>query len=101
MTTPRRNAMLPEVPAIHELGIRGLEIYGWSAVYAPVRTPAPVAARLAEALRKILARADVQQKINALGLEPAPTGAEELGAFQRAELAKWERLVKDAAIEPE
>jgi tripartite-type tricarboxylate transporter receptor subunit TctC len=101
VTMPKRTAMLPEVPTMGELGVKGMEIYGWSAIYAPVKTPAPQVARLTEEMRKILARADVQQKIAALGLEPAPSGPEELGAFHRAELAKWEKLVKDAAIQPE
>jgi tripartite-type tricarboxylate transporter receptor subunit TctC len=101
VTMPKRTAMLPEVPTMGELGLKGMEIYGWSAIYAPVKTPASQVARLNEEMRKILARADVQQKIAALGLEPAPSGPEELGAFHRAELAKWEKLVKDAAIQPE
>jgi len=101
VTMPKRTAMLPEVPTMGELGLKGMEIYGWSAIYAPVKTPAPQVARLTEEMRKILARADVQQKIAALGLEPAPSGPEELGTFHRAELAKWEKLVKDAAIQPE
>lgn len=101
VTMPKRSAMLPDVPTMTELGVKGMEIYGWSAVYAPVKTPAPQVARLTEELRKILARPDVQQKIAALGLEPAPGSAEELASFHRAELAKWEKLVKDAAIQPE
>jgi len=101
VTTPKRTAMLPEVPTLGELGVKGMEIYGWSAIYAPVKTPAPQVARLVEEMRKILARPDVLQRITALGLEPAPGGPEELAAFHRADLAKWERLVKDAAIVPE
>jgi tripartite-type tricarboxylate transporter receptor subunit TctC len=101
VTMPKRTAMLPEVPTMGELGLKGMEIYGWSAIYAPVKTPASQVARLNEEMRKILARADLQQKIATLGLEPAPSGPEELGAFHRAELAKWEKLVKDAAIQPE
>jgi len=101
VTTPKRTAMLPEVPSMSELGLKGMDIYGWSAMYAPVKTPAPLVARLSEEMRKILARPDVLQKITALGLEPAPGGPEELGAFHRAELAKWERLVKEAGIQPE
>lgn len=101
VTMPKRAAMLPNVPTMNELGLKGMEIFGWSAVYAPVKMPAPQVAQLAEAFRKILARPDIQQKIAGLGLEPAPGGPEELAAFHRAELAKWEKLVKDAAIQPE
>jgi len=101
VTTPKRTAMLPEVPSMSELGLKGMDIYGWSAMYAPVKTPAPLVARLSEEMRKILARPDVLQKITALGLEPAPGSPEELSAFHRAELAKWERLVKEAGIQPE
>ena len=101
VTMPKRTAMLPDVPTMGELGLKGMDIYGWSAIFAPVKTPPAQVARLTEEMRKILARPDVQQKILALGLEPAPSGPEELGAFQRAELAKWEKLVKDAAIQPE
>lgn len=100
-TSPKRAALLPEVPAIAELGVKGMEIYGWSGVYAPAKTPPAVVARLSEELRKIMARPEIAQKIVAMGLEPAPGSGEELGAFHRAELIKWEKLVKDAAIQPE
>jgi len=101
VTMPARTAMLPAVPTLNELGVKGVEIYGWSAMFAPAKTPPAQVARLAEEMRKILARADVQQKIAALGLENAALGPEELGAFQRAELTKWDKLVKDANIQPE
>ena len=50
VTATERLAVAPDVPTIGEAGLPGAEMMGWAGVYAPARTPAPVVARLAEAV---------------------------------------------------
>ena len=101
VTTRARTPLMPELPTVEEAGIRPYDLAGWGAVFAPVGTPPEAVAKLSAAIRATVARPDIRERFLALGLEPAPAGPEETGAFLRAELVKWEKLVKDSGIPPE
>ena len=78
--------------------VSGMEIYGWSAVDAPVKTPAPVVASKAEELRKIW-RGKCKPCLKHTGLEPAPGTAP---VYWRAGLGEMgTHGLKDAAIQLE
>ncbi len=98
VTSAKRAASLPEVPAIAEAGVPGYETIQWSGVLAPARTPRAVIARLnAEAVRA-LALEEVRQRLANLGVEPAGGGPGEFSDYLRGEIAKWSRLVKASAL---
>jgi len=101
VTTKVRTPLMPDLPTVEEAGYSPYDVAGWGAVFAPAGTPPEIVAKLAASIRKTLAQPEVRARFLALGLDPAPSSPEELGAFLRAELAKWERLVKDAGIQPE
>jgi tripartite-type tricarboxylate transporter receptor subunit TctC len=101
VTTRARTPLMPELPAVEEAGFRPYDLAGWGAVFAPAGTPSEIVAKLSASIRAALARPEMRERFLALGLEPAPATPEETGAFLRAELAKWEKLVKDAGIQPE
>lgn len=101
VTTKARTPLMPDLPTVEEAGFAPYDLAGWGAVFAPVGTPPEVVARLSASIRAALARPELRERFLALGLEPAPGSPEETGAFLRVELAKWERLVKEAGIQPE
>jgi tripartite-type tricarboxylate transporter receptor subunit TctC len=101
VTTRARTPLMPELPTVEESGYAPYDLAGWGAVFAPAGTPPEIVARLSASIRAALARPEMRERFLALGLDPAPGSPEELGAFLRAELAKWEKLVKDAGIQPE
>jgi tripartite-type tricarboxylate transporter receptor subunit TctC len=101
VTTRARTPLMPDLPTVEESGIRPYDLAGWGAVFAPVGTPPEAVAKLSASIRAALARPEIRDRFLALGLEPAPATPEETGAFLRAELAKWEKLVKDAGITAE
>ncbi|MGH6954810.1 MAG: tripartite tricarboxylate transporter substrate-binding protein, partial [Alphaproteobacteria bacterium] len=76
-------------------------LFGWGAIFAPAGTPPEVVQLLSGEVQKILAQPEIRTRIMGLGLDVAPASPDALAAFLRAELAKWERLVKDAGIQPE
>lgn len=92
---------MPELPTVEEAGYAPYDIAGWGAVFAPAGTPPEIVARLSASIRATLARPEVRARFLSLGLDPAPSSADELGAFLRAELAKWGKLVAEAGIQPE
>jgi tripartite-type tricarboxylate transporter receptor subunit TctC len=95
VTTPRRVAALPDLPAVAE-ALPGFEVVGWYGVIGPAGLPAPIVARLHDEFVKVLNRPDVHERIVLDGSEPAGTTPEEFRQFMLADLAKWAKLVKES-----
>jgi tripartite-type tricarboxylate transporter receptor subunit TctC len=93
VSSAKRSAAAPEVPAIAEAGFE-FDLVAWFMVYAPSATPAPVLARLREAAAQALAHPEVVGKLRAQGLELSAMRADEMASFGRSELAKWAELVR-------
>jgi tripartite-type tricarboxylate transporter receptor subunit TctC len=101
VTSAKRAQILPEVQTMAEAGYSGQEADTIQALLAPAGTPQPVVQRLYSESAKILARADVRERIGGLGYEILASTPAELAAQIRAEVAKWRRVVKEAGIKVE
>ena len=95
VTTPKRIASLPDLPAVAE-ALPGFEVVGWYGVMGPAGLPAPVVTKLHDEFVKVLRRPDVHDRIVADGSEPVGTSPEEFRQFMLADLAKWAKLVKES-----
>ena len=93
ITTPKRVAALPEVPAVAE-ALPGFEVVGWYGVLAPANLPRPLLTRLHAELIKILNAPDIRERIVADGSEPVGSSPEEFRRFLLADTEKWARVVK-------
>jgi tripartite-type tricarboxylate transporter receptor subunit TctC len=100
VTTPRRLAALPELPAVAE-ALPGFEVVGWYGVIGPAGLPRPVVTRLHEELVKILNQPEVRERIVADGSEPVGNTPDEFRRFMRADLDKWAKLVKESGAKLE
>jgi tripartite-type tricarboxylate transporter receptor subunit TctC len=100
VTSQKRSALAPDVPAIAE-ELRGYELIAWFALVAPAKTPAPIVSQLNDVTVKSLAKPEVKARFDSLGTEVAPTSPAELGKFIQAEIAKWAKMAKEAGIQPE
>jgi tripartite-type tricarboxylate transporter receptor subunit TctC len=98
VTGAKRNVSLPDVPTIAESGIPGYAVDNWYGVAAPAGTPREMIARLNAELVKILAMPDVRERYANEGSETAPTTPEQFGAFIRAEVEKWGKVVRAANV---
>ena len=98
---PKRLATLPDVPTAAEAGVPGWDVVSWQAVFAPAGTPKPVVARLNSEIARVMKTPDVQARLAEMGVEVAAGPPEQLGDFQKAEIAKWARVVKAAGIKVE
>jgi tripartite-type tricarboxylate transporter receptor subunit TctC len=96
-----RNAAVPDVPTIAEQGFAGFDSPSWHALFAPAGTPAAVVTRIQQETRKALDAADVRQRLASLGIEPVGSTPDELAALLKADIEKFARVVKDAAIPPQ
>ena len=88
---------LPEIPAVAET-LPGFEAYEWNGVFVPAGTPAPIVAKLNAGLNAVLRQQEVIDRLNALNVEFRENTPEEFRAFVKAEMQKWERVVREANI---
>jgi tripartite-type tricarboxylate transporter receptor subunit TctC len=96
VTTARRAAALPELPTIAESGaaLAGFDIHTWFGLFGPARMPADATQRLNRAFVDALASPELNARLAALLAEPMSGTPEAFAAFVRAELAKYEKVVK-------
>ncbi len=97
ISTLKRSPSAPDIPAVAET-LPGFELNSWYGMMAPAGTPRPVVMRLNQELNKALAMPDVIEWMKQNGLDPRGTTPEEHGAYIKAEIAKWGKVVQDAKI---
>ena len=91
-----RSPVLPQVPTLAEAGLKDFEATAWWAVFAPANLPPPVAAQLGGEIERVVASAAFRERLGNLGVLPAALARDAFAEFQRAELAKWGRAVRDS-----
>lgn len=94
MASRTRSAALPDVPTAAEAGLPGYETYNWHGVFVAAGTPAPIVARLEDALRRAIAAPATRQRLIALGVDPRGTGAEELATFWDEQFRLWIPIIR-------
>ena len=98
ITSTQRSSLLPEVPTLDELGIKGQEAETMQGVLVPAGTPKEIVDLLQREIAAALAAPDVRGKILALGFEPSGITPDEFAAYIKAEIAKWKRVIETAGI---
>lgn len=98
VTSAKRLPELPAVPTIAEAGIPGFEMQSWQGVFMPSGASAQLVQKLSKDLSEVIKNPEVQAKLRAMGVEPDGRGSKEFAEFQRAEVTKWAKVVKDAGI---
>jgi tripartite-type tricarboxylate transporter receptor subunit TctC len=102
--SPKRSAVLPNVPTSAEGGLPNLLAAGWFGFFAPKGTPKEAVAKLNGAMMAALADPSVQKRFADLGLDVAPRELqtpEGLAAFHKAETEKWWPIIRAANIKVE
>lgn len=96
VTTARRSSALPEVPAIAESGaaLAGFDIHTWFGLFGPAGLPAETTQRLNRAFVAALESTELKARLATLLAEATPGTPEQFGAFVKAELAKYEGVVR-------
>ena len=94
VTTAARAAAMPDLPTMAEAGLPQVAVDTWFGLFGPAGVPPERVQALNTAFTAALRSADVKAKLAPMMAEPAPDSAAEFAAFVKAELAKYERIVK-------
>ncbi len=100
VSSEKRNALLPDVPAINE-AIPGFRGDLWVAFYGAKEAPSASIDTLHQAIRKVLADQALQQKFDQLGVTMMHDGPAELAARQQAEFMQWKQVVQASGASPD
>ncbi len=101
VTGAARSPALPDVPTIDAAGVTGYEATSWNALLAPGTTPREIVIRIHATLAESLRAARVREILANAGADAAGNAPDELAKFLREEMAKWDKVVKTAGIQPE
>jgi tripartite-type tricarboxylate transporter receptor subunit TctC len=98
VTSPKRFPQLPDVPAVSEVGLPGIDAEAWWGVFAPAKTPAPVIARMHTEFSNALKNPGVNEKLTAQGMALTMSSPDELQKFVTNEVERWGRVVRENKI---
>jgi len=100
VTTEKRAAVLPDVPAIAET-LPGYSVSTWYGAMVPAKTSRDIVAKLNQAMLQALALPDVKERLASLGAEIVATSPEQTATFFKSELDKYTKVAKAANIRGE
>lgn len=97
VTSAKRLAAMPEIPAMNEF-VPGVEAVAWFAVVAPPRTPAPIAAQLSSAIAEVLKSPEMAKRYAEVGAHPVGNTPDEMAAFMREDTERWRTVIRAGNI---
>jgi tripartite-type tricarboxylate transporter receptor subunit TctC len=101
LTSLKRAVAAPEIPTVEESGVKGFNFVSWYGLWGPKNLPADISDKLQSDVAKVVALPDVKQRLNTLGFDPIGTGGAQFANYIRDEMAKYEKIIRDAKIKVE
>ena len=101
VTTAKPSELLPGLPTVAASGLPGYESFVSHGMFAPARTPPAIIQRLHRETAREIHRPEVKEKLLGAGVEPVGNSPEEFGAYVKADMARWGKVIKDAGIRAE
>jgi tripartite-type tricarboxylate transporter receptor subunit TctC len=101
VTSARRSALMRDVPAIAEAGLKGYETSTWHGILAPAGTSPEIVVKLNVEIARILAQSAVKERLVGQGLDPVGGTPEQFGAYLKTEIGKWAVVVKASGARAE
>lgn len=99
VTSPRRTALLPDVPTVDEAGVHGYDVRTWAGLLAPKGTPPDIVATINAAVQELLKIPEVKTRLEtAVGGEVRGSTPDEMKTLVSSEIAKWKAVVERAKI---
>jgi tripartite-type tricarboxylate transporter receptor subunit TctC len=96
ISSAQRFAAAPNIPTVAESGYPGFETGSFQGVVAPANTPAEIVNKLHATITKILATAEVKDRLDKAGAEVRPQTPAQFGTFIKSERDRWAKVVKES-----
>jgi tripartite-type tricarboxylate transporter receptor subunit TctC len=101
VATAQRLPGTPALPTISESGFPNFEAFPWYGVLAPAGTPREIVQRLSNEITQAVNQPEIKDRLVQLFFEPTTLTSEEFARVMRADLAQWDRVVREAKIKAE
>ncbi len=101
VTSAQRAPSLPSVPTVAESGIPGFEAVSWIGALVPVGTPKAIVDQLHTDIVAVLRMPSVQEQLAQSGAIVVGNTQDQFAAWNRSEITKWAKAVKDSGAKPE
>jgi len=98
-SSPKRSALLPNVPTADEAGVKGYEVISWNGVGAPKGTPKEIITAMNKAMHEVLAVPDLKTQFEKVGVEAHASTPEELLERLKGDITKWDDVIVKAGID--
>jgi len=101
VTSIARSPMLPNVPTLDELGVKGFDVNSWYGLCAPGGTPKPILDKLAEGVADALQNGELGVRLRGFGMNPQASKPEQFAEQIRKESAVWSKIISDLELKPQ
>jgi tripartite-type tricarboxylate transporter receptor subunit TctC len=98
MAEAKRSALMPDLPTIAESGLPGFEVGNWAGLLGPAGLEPQIVAKLNGEIIRILATADMKERIKTLGYDMIASTPDDFGAQMKNDVARWSEVVRRAKI---
>ena len=101
VTSKTRNPAVPDIPSVAEQGYANFEIGLWFGVWAPAATPSAIVKKINQDINQAMQDPEVKAAYESKGIKATPMSPAEFSKFVREEMNKYQKIAKEAAIEPQ
>ena len=101
VTSKTRNPAVPDIPSVAEQGYTNFEIGLWFGVWAPAATPPAIVKKINRDINQAMQDPEVKAAYETKGIKATPMSPAEYTKFVREEMGKYQKIAKEAAIEPQ
>jgi tripartite-type tricarboxylate transporter receptor subunit TctC len=101
ITSTKRVDIAQEIPTVAESGMTGFDFSSWYGLWGPKGLPADLVTKIQAEVARIVQRPEVRERFALLGFKPLGSTPEYFAGYIKDEMAKYERIVKDANIKAE
>jgi tripartite-type tricarboxylate transporter receptor subunit TctC len=98
ITAPKRMEVVPDVPTLDEIGIKGQEAETMTGVFVPAGTPKEIVSLLQKEIAVIVKSAEIKPRLLEMGVVPEGDSPESFAAYVKADIAKWKRIIEVAHV---
>jgi tripartite-type tricarboxylate transporter receptor subunit TctC len=99
VTSKKRSAALPDVPTLAEMGLAGFDVYQWTAMLAPAKTPKTLISRLHGEVVEILKQPATRGRLETAGFEAQTGSPQDVANLIRDGMERWTKLIKELKIQ--